>query len=83
MARVFQIIATNSEHDHFEESLIDDDWHVAIEGDALRTACGIQLEGDDGYAGGPDKNGYVTCKLCINLIEQFKSIRKWRPPTAV
>lgn len=80
MANVVQIIATNDEHPDFESSIINDAWHVVIEGDAIRTACGIQLEGDDGYAAGPTKTGYVTCPLCLNLIRQFKKIRKWRPP---
>lgn len=83
MAKVVQIIATNEEHECFEADIINDDWHVVIESDAIRTACGIQLEGDDGYVGGPTRSGYVTCPLCLNLISQFKAIKKWRSPNAI
>lgn len=79
MAWVFQIIATNRDDRHFEERIVDaGEWHAGICIDAPRTACGIQTEGDDGYAAGPVKSGKVTCATCRALIEQVQRIRAWK-----
>lgn len=77
MAKVFQIIATSSEG-LAEEAVQNGTWHAAISSDAPRTVCGIQLEGDDGIASGPDKEGKVTCQTCRKLIDQIQSIKNWR-----
>jgi hypothetical protein len=79
MARVFQIVATNQQDSHFEKDIVDSgEWHAGISYDAPRTICGIQLEGDDGYAQGPEKSGRVTCQTCRTIIEQVQRIRAWK-----
>ena len=80
MAKILQIVATNPDHKNFEKSLNDkSDWHAVVNAlDCIRTACGVQLEGDDGYTGSETKDGKVTCHLCRQTIEIFQSIKKWR-----
>lgn len=73
MVKVIQIIATNAEDKYFESQLIDGNWHAFIYYPELRTVCGIQLQGEDGYAGGETKNGKVTCRVCIGVIEAIKT----------
>lgn len=76
MAGVFQLIATNKDDANFEEALIDGVWHFALNMDCMRTACGVQLDGDDGYAAGPSKAGRVTCKLCRSVINQVRIFKE-------
>ncbi len=80
MAKVVQIVATNHLHKNFEASLVESgEWHAITSAtDAVRTVCGIQLEGDDGYSGGHTKEGKVTCHLCRNIIADIQSIKNWR-----
>lgn len=79
MARVFQIVAIDRQHKHFEANIVDaGEWHIGILIDGPRTACGIQLDGDDGYSAGPEKSGRVTCNTCRALIEQVQRIRAWK-----
>lgn len=78
MATVFQFIATDAEHENFESELLNGDWHVGLSLDN-RTVCGIQLDGDDGYAAGPEKTGVVTCPICLCIIDEIKGIRNWKP----
>jgi hypothetical protein len=79
MAKVFQIVATNENDQHFEEQLINGEYHAAL--DPERTFCGIQLDGDDGYASGEIISGVVTCALCAKVIIAAKRIRNWQPRT--
>ena len=76
MAKVFQIIQINDDK-HFESALVNGAWHFGIHSDAARTVCGIQLEGDDGIAAGPERDGTVTCLLCREVISQIKALDKW------
>lgn len=78
MAEVFQMVATDKNHPAFEPGLINGDYHAAISGDSIRTICGIQLDGEDGVAAGPTKEGPVTCGICYSIIEEIKSIRNWK-----
>lgn len=80
VAEVFQIVATNTEDRHFEPDLVlSGAWHAATSaGAGIRTICGIQLEGDDGYSGGPTKQGRVTCNRCRALIADIQAIKNWK-----
>lgn len=78
MATVVQIIATNENDPHFEANMVNNDWHAMYFIDAPRTVCGVQLEGDDGYAPGPEKSGRVTCEACRIALDQIQSIKRWR-----
>ena len=78
MAAVFQIIAT-SDQGLCEDGIVGTgEWHAGISVDAPRTLCGVQLEGDDGYGPGPEKEGKVTCRTCRSVLAQVQSIRKWK-----
>ena len=77
MARVFQIIATDAEHEHFEPQILDSGWHSGIVHDDFRTVCGIQMAGEDGYCAGDEVEGRVTCPICRLIIGQIKKIRSW------
>ena len=78
MATVFQLIARPGYYKNLETGILDDYWHVAINADCWRTACGVQLEGDDWIISGPEKEGRVTCPKCRAIIEQYQSIKNWR-----
>lgn len=80
MAKIVQIVATNADHADFEKELVDSgDWHAMMTaGDACRTVCGVQLEGDDGYHSGPERKGRVTCQVCRAILEDIQSIKRWR-----
>lgn len=80
MANVVKIVATDSKNKHFEEDVADNKtWHaVTTVPDGPRTICGIQLEGDDGYGPGKDKEGKVTCQVCRSIIKDIQRIKKWR-----
>jgi len=79
MARVFQMIATDRDHECFEPPLIDGTYHVEAKYHGPRTLCGIQLDGDDGVAGGEVIEGPVTCRGCLLLIREIKAIKKYEP----
>lgn len=79
MAKVVQIITTDSSHSHYEPDIIEGDWHATMGCcDAHRTVCGIQLEGDDGYGPSDEREGKVTCPICRNIIEEIQQIKRWR-----
>ena len=78
MAKVIQIVATDATHRHFEKECVQSgEWHAAVSVDAPRTVCGIQVDGDDGYAAGAEKEGKVTCQTCKSYLRQIKAIRNW------
>jgi hypothetical protein len=77
MAQVFQFVATGEDVPHADLSMIDGSWHVA-EPIESRSLCGIQMDGDDGYAPGENKNGRVTCHHCRKIIETVQQIEDWR-----
>ena len=77
MAQVFQLIATDRNHRHFEEVLADDTWHVSLRRGDGRTLCGVQMDGEDGIGPGPCKNGPVTCPICRGTIEEIQAIKDW------
>jgi hypothetical protein len=82
MANVVKIIATNESDRHFEPELLNSDWHGVVSyGLGPRTVCGIQLEGDDGYAGGESKRGFITCPACLGIVREIKAIQHWQPRT--
>jgi predicted Fe-S protein YdhL (DUF1289 family) len=74
MMRVFQMIATDKNHEYFESALIDGAYHVAVQYAGPRTLCGIQLDGEDGVADGEVIEGKVTCRGCFLLIEEIKAM---------
>ncbi len=76
--RVFQMVATNECHPHFDRSLIDELYHAYLGYAGPRTVCGIQLDGDDGVAPGPDEEGFVTCPQCACIIEEIQRMENWR-----
>lgn len=78
MAEVFTLIATDIEDLYFDENLIDGTYHVAINHAAPRTACGIQLDGDDGIARGYTVSGKITCQSCALVVREIKAIRDWQ-----
>ena len=78
MADVVQVIATDRNHPDFEEGIVNGDWHATLCVDAVRTVCGIQLEGDDGYGPSDSKQGKVTCPLCRSILGQVQNIKRWR-----
>lgn len=79
MADVFQIIATDKDHEWYDESLVESgEWHAGYSIDDPRTVCGIQLMGEDGIAPGPIKKGKVTCPVCIAVMTQIKAIKNWK-----
>ncbi|WP_166485931.1 hypothetical protein [Rhodoferax ferrireducens] len=63
MAEVFQIVATDASDKNFEPDAVERGyWHAATTAeDAPQKICGIQVEGEGGYAPGPSKHGRVTC----------------------
>jgi hypothetical protein len=73
MAKVFEMIATNEEDKHYEDSIPNSGFHVQspIE---YRTLCGIQMDGDDGVASGRTQEGRVTCPICLAIIEYCQTI---------
>lgn len=73
MARVIKII------DADESNYVSDEWHLVCGYPYPRTACGIQLEGEDGVVTSPEATGYVTCGICQRVIEEMKSVRSWKP----
>lgn len=77
MAKVIQMVATNPNDRHFAGDLVNDLWHLPIATAGPRTLCGIQLDGDDGVAGGDEKEGRVTCLVCQGTIREIKAIRNW------
>ena len=78
MAKIVQMIATDPSHKHFEKDQVSELWHAVIgDADAIRTVCGIQLEGDDGASGGEEKEGRVTCLTCRRLIGEIQKIKNW------
>ena len=79
MAQVFQMIAIDRDHLHFEPDIVDETYHVAVEYSGSRTLCGIQLDGEDGVAGGEVIEGPVTCRGCLLLIREVKAIRNYEP----
>ncbi len=78
MARVFQMVITNKNEPFFERETVDGSFHVEISYAGPRTLCGIQLDGDDGIAAGPEIQGRVTCFGCLSIISEIKKLRKWR-----
>ena len=80
MAKIVQIVATDPDNPNFEADLAEaGTWHaIATAGDAVRTVCGVQLEGDDGYGPGDDKEGKVTCQLCRSILADIQAIKGWR-----
>ncbi len=76
MTIVVQLIITDADNRHFEPGLINGDWHASLSIDN-RTVCGIQLDGDDGYAG-EAAEGVVTCPICLVIIEEIKAMRNWK-----
>lgn len=79
MAQVFQLIVISPGDPHLEGGLINEDWHAAISAaSGPRTICGIQLEGNDGIGPGLIREGKVTCRSCLDMIEQIKAIRRWQ-----
>ena len=79
MATVVKIITIDNNNRHFESHLVDGTWHAIISyGDAIRTVCGVQLEGDDGYGPGPEKQGAVTCQGCRAIIGEIQKIKGWK-----
>jgi hypothetical protein len=72
MSKVIKIIATNENDKNFEAQLVNDEWHGFIEFPEMRTICGIQLQGDDGYAGSDEADGNITCGICTGIIEAIK-----------
>lgn len=80
MATVVQIVATDADHPYFDADLTcSEDWHaVTVAGDTYRTVCGVQLEGNDGYAPDNRKQGRVTCEMCRLILEDIQSIKRWR-----
>ena len=78
MAQVFQIIATDESHKHFEREQVENGyWHVRLYV-MNTTLCGIQLDGDDGISAGQSIQGIVTCPICHSIIQEVKSIRNWK-----
>lgn len=73
MARVIKIISAN------DESYVSDSWHCVCSFPYPRTACGYQLEGEDGVVASPEVEGCVTCGTCQRVIEEMKSVRNWKP----
>jgi hypothetical protein len=71
---VFQMIATDRDHLYFEEAMIDGTYHVEVSHAGPRTLCGIQLDGDDGVAGGQRIEGKVTCLGCLSVIRDIKAM---------
>lgn len=80
MADILKLVDLNKDHPMYERSVVEDgDWHAFIGlGGDLRTVCGIQLDGDDGYGPGPVHKGPVTCDHCRTVIVQIKKMRNWR-----
>ena len=80
MAKIVQIEATNPNDRNFEPTIVEaDEWHAIMSaGGCIRTVCGIQLEGDDGYHSGPERKGRVTCQMCRSILEDIQSIKGWR-----
>lgn len=70
--RVFQFVAVEKKHKHFEPEVVDGHFHVALDGEF--TLCGIQCVGEDGYAPGNDVDGVVTCAACLKVINRVKEI---------
>ena len=73
MARVIKILDSNVSND------VSDEWHCVCSYPYPRTACGIQLEGEDGIVVSPEVSGYVTCGTCQRVIAEMKSVRNWKP----
>jgi hypothetical protein len=65
---VFKFIATDKNDKHFERSIVNSGWHLSDPVDN-RSLCGIQCDGDDGYAPSEIKKGEVTCELCKIIIK--------------
>jgi len=79
MVRVFKFVPTEEWVDRVNLSeLINDDLHTSISYTESQTLCGIQLDAEDGIKPGECINGPVTCAICLSIIEEIKSIRKWR-----
>lgn len=80
MATVVKFAATNAMNKHYEDNIVDaGQWHAFITaGDDPRTICGIQMNGEDGYAPLHEKNGKVTCMTCRSLLEAYQSIKNWK-----
>lgn len=78
MARVYQLIKSEEEHERFEPGLVNGDWHAPIAHTGT-TVCGVQLDGDDGITTGPIKDGPITCPTCLAIVSEIKAIREYRP----
>lgn len=80
MAKIVQIEATNPDDKHYEAQLVEaDEWHaITSAGPCIRTVCGIQLEGDDGYHSGDERQGRVTCRTCRSILTDIQAIKRWR-----
>lgn len=72
MAKVIQIIESD------ENALVDGKWHATLMYPYPHTACGVQLEGEEGVVPSTEKNGRVTCAVCRMIIEEIKQIKNWR-----
>lgn len=75
MAKVFQLVATDRNDPHFEDALIDGSYHIRVYDN--RTACGVQLDGDDGIGSGKVIEGNVTCRVCLGIIDSVKDAMNW------
>jgi len=73
MARVIQIIAAD------DDNYVSDKWHCVCGYPYPRTACGYQMEGEDGVVTSPEKEGVATCGTCQRIIQEIKAIRAWKP----
>jgi hypothetical protein len=73
MARIIQIIEAD------DSNYVSDEWHCVCAYPYPRTACGYQLEGEDGVVASPEIEGHVTCGTCQRVIEDMQSVRNWKP----
>lgn len=78
MADIFQFVSTDEDDNHYDEILVDEGhWHASYFSDCVRSLCGMQCDGDDGYAPGPKRKGRVTCPSCRDHIKQIRAIKNW------
>ena len=75
--KVFKFVATDENDKHFEPEIVKY-FHAGLDGE--RSLCGIQCNGDDGYAPDNDVEGYVTCPECLKIIVCVKKMRNWKRP---
>jgi len=80
MATVVQFGATDAKHKCYEPNTAESgEWHAFVTaGDDPRTICGIQMNGEDGYAPLYEKEGKVSCITCRSLLEAYQAIKNWK-----